>query len=500
MEKLNYFKKLKNFDKKQIVSGFAKNLGLQELIEEKPKIEIMKKLNEENEKIKQNLNNKLRNLMKERQEISSFIGVPGEGINSIEELQNIKNRSINSKIDEQLKYHKKKKFSTSIIKKNPLKKINFSTIINNTHYRTENSKEENTKKKKKLKLTEIPIQKLYKKKSVHFQIDNNLIRKKTMNDLSSKKNIYHMPSMKDIDKNKTEKKVTKYLHNLFQENKKEMLSIGLNKGISSVEKLKQLTANYNNIKKEKELNQVFNSENNSLNISKSSSKNQIENKNNSLNKLSDSKINESGFLNNSIGVISNNLEHEKFRKLTHKNIVEDSLSYSEGNKDIYLDLDEKNYALDPDGIFKFFWDYFILFTILYYIMVYPIFLAFYQKEYLFILIINIILDFSYLVDFVLNFFIGFYTFEEELIKSNYLIFKEYINSGTFIINLFTSIPIGTIIGKYGENKAFDRINLLLFLKLMKIGNLIEDNEKRNYLNFFYHILILLLKQLFDLFQ
>ena len=182
----------------------------------------------------------------------------------------------------------------------------------------------------------------------------------------------------------------------------------------------------------------------------------------------------------------------------YKKIVEDSLSYSEGKKDIYLDLDEKNYALDPDGIFKFFWDYFILFTILYYIMVYPIFLAFYQKEYLFILIINIILDFSYLVDFVLNFFIGFYTFEEELIKSNYLIFKEYINSGTFIINLFTSIPIGTIIGKYGDNKAFDRINLLLFLKLMKIGNLIEDNEKRNYLNFFYHILIL--KQLFDLVQ
>ena len=36
----------------------------------------------------------------------------------------------------------------SIIKKNPLKKTNFSTIINNTHYRTENSKEESIKKKK----------------------------------------------------------------------------------------------------------------------------------------------------------------------------------------------------------------------------------------------------------------------------------------------------------------------------------------------------------------
>jgi hypothetical protein len=71
--------------------------------------------------------------MKEKQEKSSFIGVQGEGKNSIEKLKNIKNRSINSKIDEQLKYQKKKKFSTSIIKKNPLKKINFSTIINNTH-------------------------------------------------------------------------------------------------------------------------------------------------------------------------------------------------------------------------------------------------------------------------------------------------------------------------------------------------------------------------------
>ena len=117
MEKLNYFKKLKHLDKKQIVSGFAKNLGLQELIDEKPKIEIMNKLNEENEKIKQNLNNKLRNLMKERQEISSFIGVRGEGINSIEELQKIKNRSINSKIDEQLKYHKKKKIFNFYYKK-----------------------------------------------------------------------------------------------------------------------------------------------------------------------------------------------------------------------------------------------------------------------------------------------------------------------------------------------------------------------------------------------
>ena len=140
---------------------------------------------------------------------------------------------------------------------------------------------------------------------------------------------------------------------------------------------------------------------------------------------------------------------------------------------------EDNYSIDPDGTFKHIWEYFIILTVCYYIILYPLFLAFKKEETFSILFTNIILDIVYIGDFILNFFIGFYTFEEELIKSNYLIFKEYINSGTFIINLFTSIPIGTIIGKYGDNKAFDRINLLLFLKLMKIGNLIEDNEKRN---------------------
>ena len=94
MDKLNFFKKLKKFSKKEVVNEFAKKLGLKELVNDTPKMEILKKLDEENEKIKHNLNIQLKNIMKERQKIRSFKKTVGDTINNIEKLQKIKRLSI----------------------------------------------------------------------------------------------------------------------------------------------------------------------------------------------------------------------------------------------------------------------------------------------------------------------------------------------------------------------------------------------------------------------
>ena len=500
MDKLGFFKKLKKFSKKEVITEFAKNLGLKELVNETPKIEILKKLDEENEKIKHNLNIQLKNLMKERQKIRSYIGTAGDGINSIEELQQIKRLSIEGEFD--VKNKQKKKFSTSITnQKLSFKKSKFTTIINN------NKKKKNTlspklpplKDNRKLNLSVTPSKHLFdkKKKSVHFTVEkyNPLNRRKSQNNMiysqhNQLKRIASFTKNNQINRHYSNHNLFKYsnqsiLENLKRESKKEMISIGLNKGLSSVEKLKQLTNNYHQIKQEEKIHESLkekdfdeNSQNSKNIISP------IENRSIKASKII-SKLNESNFSETSSNKLLIDKSHEQYRKLMHKEIVDDSLSYSEGNRENYLDLDEDNFTIDPDGTFKQFWEYFIILTVCYYIILYPLFLAFKKEETFSILFTNIILDIVYIGDFILNFFIGFYTFEEELIKNLSLICKEYINSGYFIVNLITSIPLGIILGKYGDDKHYDRTNLLLFFKLIKIGNIIEDNEKRNYLNFLF---------------
>ena len=513
MDKLGFFKKLKKFSKKEVITEFAKNLGLKELVNETPKIEILKKLDEENEKIKHNLNIQLKNLMKERQKIRSYIGTAGDGINSIEELQQIKRLSIEGEFD--VKNKQKKKFSTSITnQKLSFKKSKFTTIINN------NKKKKNTlspklpplKDNRKLNLSVTPSKHLFdkKKKSVHFTVEkyNPLNRRKSQNNMiysqhNQLKRIASFTKNNQINRHYSNHNLFKYsnqsiLENLKRESKKEMISIGLNKGLSSVEKLKQLTNNYHQIKQdEKTINEILkekDEDENSQNSKKSILP--IENQNIKSSKII-SKLNETSFSENSSNKLIIDKSHEQFRKLMHKEVVDDSLSYSEGNRDNYLDLDEDNYTIDPDGTFKHIWEYFIILTVCYYIILYPLFLAFSKEETFIILFINILLDIVYIGDLILYFFIGFYTFEEELIKNLSLIFKEYVNSGYFIINLFSSIPLGIILGKYGDNKLFDRTNLLLFLKLVKIGNIIQDNEKRNYLNFLFLNGILLVSDAFQ---
>ena len=498
MDKLNFFKKLKKFSKKDIVTEFAKNLGLKELVNEKSKIEILKKLDEEDEKIKHNLNIQLKNIMKERQKIRSYIGSAGDGINSIEELQQIKRISIEKECD--IKKKQKKKFFTSIINhKIPFQtQSKFKTIINNKNEKKNTISPKlapSSKAKKLLNLTVTPSKQFIdkKKKAVHFVDNYNpLIRRKTQNNIifNHQNQLKHIASFNNnniINRNYSNYNVSKYskklfLENLKKESRKEMISIGLNRGLNSVEKLKQLTNNYHQIKNEEnkinELLKVKEEDENSQNSKKIMSP--IENKS-----IKSSKINESNISENSSNKLITDKSHEQFRKLMHKEIVDDSLSYSEGNRENYLDLDEDDCTIDPDGTFKFIWEYFIILTVCYYIIVYPLLLAFSKEETFIILFINSLLDIIYIGDLLLYFFIGFYTFEEELIKNLSMIFKEYINSGYFIINLFSSIPLGIILGKYGDNKSYDRTNLLLFFKLIKIINIIQDNEKRNYLNFLF---------------
>ena len=269
MDKLNFFKKLKKFSKKEVVNEFAKKLGLKELVNDTPKMEILKKLDEENEKIKHNLNIQLKNIMKERQKIRSFIGTVGDTINSIEELQKIKRLSIEGEIEDKKK--QKRKFSTSIEPKLSFKKSKkfISTIYNNKKKKNTLSPKlpSSQKENKKINFSYIHSKNFLekKKKAVHFiENYNPLIRRQSQNIMFNQHNklkrISSFNTNNTINRHLSNHNLSKFsnkifLENLKKESKKKMISIGLNKGLSSVEKLKQLTNNYHQIKQEEKIHE-----------------------------------------------------------------------------------------------------------------------------------------------------------------------------------------------------------------------------------------------------
>ena len=145
----------------------------------------------------------------------------------------------------------------------------------------------------------------------------------------------------------------------------------------------------------------------------------------------------------------NTLYHEKFRVLTHKKIVYDSLDDEEVE-----DEEEINKLLiDPNSTFNILFDAILLiFTCISFIEI-PLYLATSEsfcrhKKITFVFSINAITEILYILDFLFAFFRAYYNFEEQLIKKYRKIFKKYIG-GWFFFDLLASIPF-YIINKWYE--------------------------------------------------
>ena len=185
----------------------------------------------------------------------------------------------------------------------------------------------------------------------------------------------------------------------------------------------------------------------------------------------------------------NTIYIEKYRILTHKGIVYDSLDDEE-----FEDQEDINSLyLDPNSLFSIVFDSLLfIVTILSFCEV-PLYLAInhdFCKRVNFTLIdvINFIIECLNIIDLFLGFFRAYYNWEEQLISKNNVIAKKYL-TGWFLFDLFSSVPIYTIFKMYEPkcntkelstnyyNIILDNIHYLLICnRLFKALKIFWDNQ------------------------
>ena len=154
-------------------------------------------------------------------------------------------------------------------------------------------------------------------------------------------------------------------------------------------------------------------------------------------------------------------EHSKgeIRELIKLNQVYDSMSDEEVESE-----EETQFVIFPKSPFKYMWDLLIFFLALYSIVTSPLAIAFDFEDKL-----ALFIDILFFIDLILNFWMGYYDDEENLIISPKKIILNYI-FGWFWIDLISCIPFNTL--KYYDKLSMNIYYLCLFriLKNLKIQN------------------------------
>ena len=180
---------------------------------------------------------------------------------------------------------------------------------------------------------------------------------------------------------------------------------------------------------------------------------------------------------------------EKYRILTHKGIVYDSLDDEE-----FEDQEDINSLyLDPNSIFSIIFDSLLfIVTILSFCEV-PLYLAlnhdFCKREkFTYADGINFFIECLNIIDLFLGFFRAYYNWEEQLISKNRVIARKYL-TGWFLFDLVASVPIYTIFKMYEPqcntkelstkyyNIVLDKIHYLFIgNRLIKALKIFYDNQ------------------------
>ena len=200
---------------------------------------------------------------------------------------------------------------------------------------------------------------------------------------------------------------------------------------------------------------------------KSDSKNVESNNSNIKNKSDTRKYSEKIFDKN---------DKEQYRFLNLKGNVYDSLDDEEVIEEIFDSL-----LLTPESDFLIFFDTIIMISSFIILTYLPLYLAknisFCHTTMEFNEIIFFIIDFIYIIDFILGFFRAYYNFDEILVKNSIKILNNYLNSW-FFFDLITSIPIFTLMKFFQTKCTFENDYLHSFLYNKNLNNL-------------YHLLVLL---------
>jgi hypothetical protein len=149
------------------------------------------------------------------------------------------------------------------------------------------------------------------------------------------------------------------------------------------------------------------------------------------------------------------------------------LTDSEGSEDILIDKDDENerWVLFPDSIFINLWEMIVFICLLYIMFIDTYILAFVDEMNGVMIMFSITIDILFVIDFILNFFVAFYDFNEDLITSRKKIILNNLNNG-FIIDLLSSIPFSTIYTFFDSNGAANiQYKLIRIARISRLSKL-----------------------------
>ena len=168
------------------------------------------------------------------------------------------------------------------------------------------------------------------------------------------------------------------------------------------------------------------------------------NTNNSYKTHSHSNIDDSNVLNNDNLKRENVEYYEKYRFLIHKQCIYDSIDDEE-----FEDEEEiNNYYIEPNSFFSIIFDLVIFSMSIISLIEVPFYLAMNhnfckRNKITFLSLVNIFIEYLYIIDIFISFFRAFYNSDERLIVKKKIIAKKYITSW-FLFDLLASIPFYTI--------------------------------------------------------
>ncbi|CAI2370830.1 unnamed protein product [Moneuplotes crassus] len=128
----------------------------------------------------------------------------------------------------------------------------------------------------------------------------------------------------------------------------------------------------------------------------------------------------------------------------------------------------------PDGKFKINWDLMIIFFTIWNVFLIPYQIAYQTEGHIIIVIIDRIVDFSFVMDIFINFRTMYFSSNQnQLVKSSKKIAKRYIYHGRFVIDLIASFPFDIILLIINQDsRYFGALRMVKLTRLFRLGRII----------------------------
>jgi len=164
----------------------------------------------------------------------------------------------------------------------------------------------------------------------------------------------------------------------------------------------------------------------------------------------------------------NTMYIEKYRILTHKGIIYDSLD----DEEIDDQEDINSLYIDPNSVFTLYFDSILFIVSILSLCEVPLYLALKNdfcryNNLTYVDVINLVIESLYVLDLFFGFFRAYYNWDEQLITKNRYIIKHYLTSW-FLFDLIASAPIYSIYKVYEPICSNDKF-------LTKYYNVILDD-------------------------